>query len=203
MGLKIYHGKRTRSLRVVWMLEEMGLDYETSPVELMARQANAEFMSVSPQGTLPAFTDGGVTLTESMAIVEYLGRRYGPTPLIPDAHDPAFGGYLQFLHYGEATLAGPLNYLVRALLSAPDDQKSNWTLEDIKGVFAERIKRVGEALKSSPFVAGEAFTAADISVGYALYFANLLGLADCFPPEVTDYFARLQARPAFRRAAEK
>lgn len=70
-------------------------------------------------------------------------------------------------------------------------------------MFAERIKRVGEALKSSPFVAGEAFTAADISVGWALYFAYFLGLADCFPREVADYSARVQARPAFQRAAEK
>jgi len=203
MSLKVYHGKRTRSLRVVWMLEEMGLDYEISRADPPFQQANAEFMSVNPQGTLPAFTDGGVTLTESMAIVEYLGRRYGPTPLIPDTDDPTFAAYLQFVHYGEATLAGPLTYLVRALLSAPDDQKFNWTTEDIKAVFGERIKRVGEALKSGPFVAGEAFTAADISVGYVLYFANLLGLTERFSSGVGDYFARVQARPAFQRAEEK
>ena len=61
MSLKVYHGKRTRSLRVVWMLEEMGLDYEISRADPPFQQANAEFMSVNPQGTLPAFTDGGST----------------------------------------------------------------------------------------------------------------------------------------------
>ena len=96
-----------RGFRVVWLLEEMGLPYRLRPVDLLAGAENdPEFLAVNPAGFIPALRDGDVTMVESIAIMEYLIARYGPTSLAPAPHDPAFPLYQQFLHMGEASLAG-------------------------------------------------------------------------------------------------
>jgi glutathione S-transferase len=93
-----------RGFRVVWLLEEMGLAYRLRPVDLGAGVENdAEFLAVNPAGFIPAIQDGDVTMVESIAIMEYLMARHGPTPLAPEPHDPAFPMYQQFLHLGEAS----------------------------------------------------------------------------------------------------
>ena len=112
-----------RGFRVVWLLEEMGLTYRLRPVDLLAGVENdAEFLAVNPAGFIPAIQDGEVTMVESIAIMEYLMACYGPTPLAPGPHDPAFAAYQQFLHLGEAvsncqfkTLAASANKTQRLL----------------------------------------------------------------------------------------
>src|SRR5262245_37691473 len=95
-----------RGFRVVWLLEEMGLPYRLRPVDLLAGVENdPEFLDINPAGYIPALQDGDATMVESIAIMEVLLARYGPTPLAPEARDPAFPGYQQFLHLGEAGLA--------------------------------------------------------------------------------------------------
>jgi glutathione S-transferase len=94
-----------RGFRVVWLLEEMGIPYRLRPVDLLAGvEKDAEFLAVNPAGFIPAIQDGNVTMVESIAIMEYLMGRYGPTQLAPDPRDPAFPAYQQFLHLGEAGL---------------------------------------------------------------------------------------------------
>ncbi len=97
-----------RGFRVVWLLEEMGLAYRLRPVDLLAGVENdAEFLAINPAGFIPAIRDGDVTIVESVAIMEYLMARYGPTPLAPDPHDPAFPAYQQFSRArGRATELG-------------------------------------------------------------------------------------------------
>ena len=92
-----------RGFRVVWLLEEMELSYQLRPVDLLAGvEEDAEFLAINPAGFIPAIQDGDVTMVESIAIMEYLMARYGPTPLAPDPHDPAFPAYQQFLHLGRS-----------------------------------------------------------------------------------------------------
>src|SRR5690348_11808359 len=102
-----------RGLRVVWLLEEMGLPYTLRPVDLFKGAENdPEFIAVNPGGFIPALTDGDVTMVESIAIMEYLMARHGPTKLAPGASDPAFPLYQQFLHLGEAGLATAAYYVL-------------------------------------------------------------------------------------------
>ena len=94
-----------RGFRVVWLLEEMGLPYRLRRVDLLAGVENdPEFLAINPAGFIPALQDGDVVMVESIAIMEYLLARYGPTPLAPAAQDPSFPNYQQFLHLGEAGL---------------------------------------------------------------------------------------------------
>jgi glutathione S-transferase len=195
--MKTYHVPRTRSVRVLWMLEEMGLAYEA--VKISFPPTDPEFLALNPTGTLPLLIDGDVRLTESVAILQYLAARHGPTPLGVAPEEAGFPDYLQFLEVGEATLAAPLTSLVRTRFMAPDDQKANWTVESSKSVFVDRVRLVADQLESHAYMAADRFTAADISVGYALGFGAGLGLAGGYTPAVTDYWRRLQERPAYQR----
>jgi glutathione S-transferase len=180
------------------MLEEMGLAYEAVKTSLPL--TDPELLAANPTATLPLFLDGDVRLTESIAILQYLAARHGPTSLAVGPQEPGFPDYLQFLEVGEATLATPLTSLVRTRFMAPDDQKANWTVENSKAVFVNRVQLVAEQLKTHEFMAADRFTAADISVGYALGFGEGLGLAEGYAPSVTDYWRGLQERPAHQRA---
>ena len=197
--IKIYHSPKTRSLRAIWMLEEMGLPYEAVPMPFPAAGDRA-YRQINPLGTLPAMVDGPAVITESVGIVDYLARRYGPTPLAPEPDDPTFAAYIQFLHLGEGGLSGPLTYLLRARFMAPPEAQSNWSLDDIRKTFARRLRLVTRALADGHYMAGEAFTAADISVGYALLMGRWIGAGDGYDEATQAYVERITTRPAYLRA---
>lgn len=191
-----------RGFRVAWLLEEMGLPYRLRPVDMLAGVENdPEFLAINPAGFIPALQDGDALLVESIAIMEYLIGRYGPTPLAPAPHDPGFAAYLQFLHLGEAGLAASMYFVVVSQMLAPEDERDNWGARKALEVFESRLGLVTRQLARSPYLAGDAFTAADISVTYALEFAQrtigfTLGEAE------RAYVARTTARDAYARAME-
>jgi glutathione S-transferase len=191
-----------RGFRVVWLLEEMGLAYRLRPVDLLAGvEKDTEFLAINPAGFIPAIQDGDITMVESIAIMEYLMARYGPTPLAPDPRDPAFPAYQQFLHLGEAGLAASAYFVVGARKFAPERERQNWSACQALSVFESRLTLVTRQLARTPYLAGAAFTAADISVTYALELAQIsadipLGEAE------QSYLARTHARPGYQRAME-
>jgi glutathione S-transferase len=191
-----------RGFRVVWLLEEMGLAYQLRPVDLLAGvEEDTEFLAVNPAGFIPAIRDGDVTMVESIAIMEYLMARYGPTPLAPYPHDPAFPAYQQFLHLGEAGLAASVYFVVVSRNLAPVAERQNWGAGKALEVFESRLGLVTRQLARSPYLAGDTFTAADISVTYALEFAQRSGAAALGKAE-RAYVARTSGRAAYKRAME-
>ena len=191
-----------RGFRVVWLLEEMGLAYRLRPVDLLAGVENdPEFLAVNPAGFIPAIQDGEVTMVESIAIMEYLMARYGPTPLAPAPHDPAFPAYQQFLHLGEAGLAASIYFVVGARNIAPETERQNWSAGQAQQVFDSRLGLVTRQLARSPYLAGDTFTAADISVTYALGLAKRAGGVVLGQAEQA-YLARVRGREAYKRAME-
>jgi glutathione S-transferase len=189
-----------RGFRVVWLLEEMGLPYRLRPVDMLAGVENdPEYLAINPAGFIPAIQDGDATMVESIAIMEYLMARYGPTPLAPDPRDPAFPAYQQFLHLGEAGLAASMYFVVVARILAPEAERQNWGTRKALEVFEGRLGLVTRQLARTPYLAGETFTAADISVTYALQFAERAG--DFVLGEAEQsYVARTTGREAYRRA---
>ena len=191
-----------RGFRVVWLLEEMGLAYRLRPVDLLAGvEDDKEFLAVNPAGFIPAIQDGDVTMVESIAIMEYLMARYGPTPLAPRPHDPAFPAYQQFLHLGEAGLAASIYFVVGARNFAPEAERRNWSAGQAQEVFESRLGLVTRQLARSPYLAGNTFTAADISVTYALELARRSGGVALGDAEQA-YVARASGREAYKRAME-
>jgi glutathione S-transferase len=191
-----------RGFRVVWLLEEMGIPYRLRPVDLLAGvEKDTEFLAINPAGFIPAIQDGNVTMVESIAIMEYLMARYGPTRLAPDPRDPAFPAYQQFLHLGEAGLAASIYFVVGARNFAPQAQRQNWSAAQAQGVFDSRLGLVTRQLARSAYLAGETFTAADISVTYALELAQRAGGVTLGEAE-RAYVARTSGREAYKRAME-
>jgi len=189
----------SRSLRVTWLLEEMGLKYRLRPVDLLAAGQDAEFLAVNPAGFIPAIQDGEVTMVESIAIMEYIMARYGPTSLAPGAKDPSFPAYQQFLHLGEAGLAASLYIVAVSRNVAPEAERRHSGAEQALEIFESRLQLVTQQLARSPYLAGEAFTAADISVCYAFAWGTKYGGITLGEAE-QDYLTRMSGRVAYRRA---
>lgn len=197
--LKIFHAPRTRSLRVVWLCEEMGVPYEVSLVEF-GKKSRA-FVAANPSGTLPTIVDGDAVLTESVAILQYICGRYGPTLFAVGPEAPNYADYLQALVLGEAGLAAPLNAMVGCRFYGKPEDLETFPVKVITEGFLRRLKLVDRQLAKGLYMAGDAFTAADISVSYAIGIGLWLDLGDGISTPVKDYHRRMTERPAYQRAA--
>ena len=200
--ITVFGGQTSRSIRVVWLMEEMGLEYRLRQVDMLAETQDPEFLAINPADFIPAMVDGDVTMVESIAIMEYLMGRYGPTPLAPAPSDAAFPAYQQFLHLGEAGLATLMMPVVVSRFLAPETERENWGARWALECVKKRLKLVARQLARAPYMAGEAFTAADISVTYALLLGRnhggiVLGEAE------EAYLARTTGREAYKRAMER
>jgi len=202
--ITVYGSFPSRSLRVIWALEELGLEYQMRPVDLRQRMEDAEFMAINPAGFLPAMQDGDIKMVDSIAMIEYLIARYDSGGILaPKPDDPRFALYQQFLHIGESGLAAFLNVIVGSRFLAPEAEKDNFGARMAERMFDSRLALVTRQLGQAPMMAGDIFTAADISVVYGLGMAERLGLAHKFGSEIADYRTRMFARPAFERASAK
>jgi glutathione S-transferase len=198
----VYHAPRSRSVRVLWALEELGLDYETRPAAIF--DPSEEFAGVNPSLTSPTLVDDGAVIVESGAILQYLAARHGPTPLEVKPEEEGFADYLQFLWLGEAGLAAPLNALIGTKFMGPEDDKRNFTTGVVVAGFLKRMKLVEARLAGDrPFLAADRFTLADISVGWTLGLPDFLDLGHKVSDTAKAYRARLTERPAFQRAAAR
>jgi glutathione S-transferase len=199
--IELWHMPRTRSLRVLWALEELELEYQLHAASFM--QPTAEFLEINPACTLPVLRDGEAVLTESIAILQFLAGRYGPTPLAVGPDEPGYADYLQFLVLGEAGLSAPLNALIGTKFMAPADQQRNFTTGVIVTGFSNRLKLVEKQLADGrEFVAADRFTLADISVAWSVGLAKGgLQLGDRMAQSLHQHYDRMTARPAYQRAA--
>jgi glutathione S-transferase len=160
---------------------------------------DTEFMAVNPAGYIPALVDGEATMVESIAIMEYLIARYAPTSVAPVPADPEFPTYQQFLHLGEAGLMMPM-YLARlSRVLAPEHERNDWSARNAIEIFKSRLVLVARQLARSPYLAGDTFTAADISVGYSLMWVKRCKLFDFGKIELA-YIERLESRDGYQRA---
>jgi len=196
--ITLFHAPRTRSQKVMWLLEEMGVAYEVRPVDFMHRDADAEFMQVNPGGFLPVMRDGDTVMFESHAIMEYVATRYGPTPLVPGPTDPDYATYLQYFHFGEASLIAPLVIIPYTRFFAPPEHRDNYGLEIAREIFRRRLPLVEQRLAQAPYMAGDRFTAADIAVAYALGLGKAFKAIETYSEALADYMQRVEARPGYQ-----
>jgi glutathione S-transferase len=200
--ITLYHCMAARSFRPLWALEELGLSYELKMLPFPPRLFAREYLALNPLGTIPLLIDGDTRMTESAAIVQYLVTRHGPTPLAVGIDEPDFGAYLNWLHFGEATLTFPQTLVLRYSKLEPDERRNPQVAADYAKWFFGRLRAVEAAVSNSTVLCAGRFTAADISVGYALLLAERIGLAKDFTPAVAAYWQRLQQRDGFCRAVK-
>ena len=201
--ITLYHCMDARSFRPLWTLEEMGLPYALKMLSFPPRVATPGYLDVNPLGTIPLLIDGPVRMTESAAICHYLVTRHGPTDLAVTPDDDEYGAFLNALHFGEATLTFPLTIVLRYGRFEDDANHLPQAAADYSRWFLSRLRALTRMVEARPYVCGDRFTVADISIAYALLLACKLGLDQRFSPPVADYWSRLQARDGYRRAAAR
>lgn len=198
--ITLHHCINARSFRSLWMLEEIGLPYELKMWPFPPRARDKRYFEVNPLGTVPTLIDGESRLTESAATCQYLAARHSPRQLDVAVDEPDYAAYLNYLHHGEATLTFPQTLVLRYAHFEPPERRQPQVADDYAKWFLARLKPLGPRLAMREHLCADRFTAADVSVGYALQLAERLRLAGGFPPEVAAYWQRLRARPAFARA---
>lgn len=204
--ITIYHVPRTRSARVIWLCEELGLPYEVVPVDFSPEyRKSAEWRRLNPIGKVPALTDvdtdgSPFTMIESGAMVHYILERYGEGRLQPPAGSPKSALFLQWSWFAEASLARPLGDMVHHRILKPEPERIPAVVEDGRERAEICLDAVEAALEDRDYLLGSELSVADIMMGYSLALAQRLGVLDDRYPRLVTYMGRLEARPGFQIA---
>jgi glutathione S-transferase len=214
--ITVHHLNNSRSQRVLWLLEELGVPYEVKRYErdTATMRAPASLRAVHPLGKSPVITDEGHVMAESGAIIDYLVERHGQGRLVPPPGTEARRRYTYWLHYAEGSAMPPL--LIKLVLSRIKSAPMPFFARPIAraivdraldGFVAPQIKLhldyIESELAGRPWLTGADFTAADIQMSFPLEAAAARGGLDETRPKAMDFLRRAQARPAYRRALER
>ena len=197
--LTVYHLNESRSVRVLWLLEELDVPYEIVRFQRDAtRRAPAELAEIHPLGKSPVIRDGELVLAESGAIVEYLVERHGGGRLAPRPETAAWGLYLQWLHFAEGSAMFPLLVELFTGMGLIPGGMDGMLGGFVKAELAKQLAYIERELGEKEYLLG-AFTAADVMMGFPVDLAERQGhLAG--RPRLLAWLARLRARPAYLRA---
>jgi len=214
--ITVHHLNNSRSQRVLWLLEELGLPYEIKHYQRDAKTmlAPPELRAVHPLGKSPVITDGALTVAESGAIIEYLVDRYGAGRLKPAADSPAALRYRYWMHYAEGSAMPPL--LMKLIFNRIESGPMPFFIKPIAKGIAAKVKSsfiqpqidahmnfIEAELAASGWFAGAEFTAADVQMSFPLEAAAQRGGASAKQPRISAFLQRIHARPAYQRALER
>jgi len=170
--MKLWHCHNARSLRPLWAMEEMGLEYELEVLPFPPRYFKKEFLDENVLGTVPFFKDGAVT-------------------------HPQYGDYLNWLHHSDATLTFPQTIVLRYTKLEPEERRQPQVAQDYRKWFLARLRRLDAHIDTRQYLCDNRFTIADIAVAYALFLGKSQGFYDDYSPQVKSYLDGLMQRPAF------
>ncbi len=199
--ITLYHSPGSRSVRVRWLLEELGLDHRIETLSFTdGSMQSPAYLAKNPLGKVPTLEDDGVVLFESGAIVEYLLERYAKGRLAPAPGSPERPAFLQWLHWSEATFMPPVGEIAQHSFMRPEAERIPAVVADARKRLTRLLDVVEKELASRDTLLPSGFSAADIMLGYALQLAKMLGQLPEDHPRTNAYLARLAARPAFQKA---
>jgi len=196
--IKVHHLNNSRSQRILWLLEELGLPYEIVRYQRdpVTNLAPPELKQIHPLGKSPVITDGDLVIAESGAIIEYLLRKYGGGRLAPAENSVDYIRYSQWMHFAEGSAMIPLLlglYVGRlGAAGAP-------LLPRISSEIANHLGYMNNAIAPGGYLVGAEFSAADVQCSFILETTKTKGTLKDYP-NLLDLLARLQARPAYQRA---
>lgn len=199
--LKIYHAKNTRSVRIVWLVEELGLPYQIKSMEFSPKDLlSEEYLELNPLGQVPTLEEDGMVLTESGAIAQYILAKFGNGRLEPKPGTRDHATYLYWFHFAEAGMMPSIGAIAQHAYIRPEGERIPKVLEESQQKAIKMLGLIEKSLAGKTWITGNEFTAADIMLGYDLLLAKLFGMLTDALPNTSAYFARLAARPAFAKA---
>ena len=214
--LTVHHLNNSRSQRILWLMEELGLEYEIKRYERdkTTMRAPASLRTVHPLGKSPVITEGDVTVAESGAIIEYLIERHGGGRFVPAAGTPDRLRYTYWLHFAEGTAmpplvmklvfnrieTGPMPFFIR-----PIAKKISATVKNtfINPELAQQLNYMETEIAKTGWFAGPEFGAADVQMSFPLEAAASRGGLNASHPKLMDFLKRIHARPAYQRALKR
>lgn len=192
--IKIYHVPRTRGIRAIWALEELGLPYEVEIIDFGAEfRASPAWRSKNPTGKVPAMEDDDFTMFESGAMVQYLLDKYGHGQLQPEIGTQDHARYLQWSWFAESTFARPLGEIVNHRRAIPQESQSEIAILEMQDRAHTCLAAVDQHMTSNSYLLGDAFSAADIMMGYSLYICDQLAPTNQYK-HAERYWQKLQTR---------
>jgi len=197
----VHHLNDSRSQRILWLLEELGLSYQIERYQRDAqtRLAPPELKAVHPLGKSPVITDDGRVIHESGAIIDYLIRRHGRGSLQPSPETPAYDDYVQWLHYAEGSAMLPM--LLNLYASRLGEAKAP-LMPRIDSEIANHLGYIDGALKGRQYLLGSELTGADIQMSFVGEIAGAFGKRAAYV-NLDAWVKRLHARPAYKAAIER
>ena len=212
----VHHLNNSRSQRILWLLEELGLDYEIRKYQRDPKTmlAPPELRAIHPLGKSPVITEGDATVAESGAIIEFLLERHGDGRFVPAAGTPDKLRYTYFLHYAEGSAmtpllmklvfdrieTGPMPFFVKPIARGIAQKvKASYILPQIK----QHLDYLEAELGKAKWFAGDVFSAADIQLSFVLEAASARGGLGEKYPKLAAFVKRIHARPAYKRALER
>ncbi len=200
--LKLHHAPNSRAGRIVWLLEELGLEYELNRMEFHPRALKSdEHRARHPLGRVPVLEDGDVMLYESGAIVEYIIARHSDGKLKPAVESPLFPEYLQWFHYCEGMVMPPVNTVVVQTILLPPERRSEEALGQARRLLTKALAPVNDALEGREYMIGD-LSGADFMIGHASFMSRRIGCVTEDVPHLHAYIDRLEARPAFQKGIQ-
>lgn len=203
MSLTLYGYPNTRALRVTWLLEELGLDYDYKYVDLLKAEAREpEFLEINPAGKLPALkTEGGV-ITESLAIMNYLCALRPEAELIPNLSPFRRAQYDQWCSFALTELEQPMWSISKHKFALPKAHRFSEAIPSFEYEFQVALDLLSRGLGSNDYILGDQFSAADILLGHSLFWG--VSFKQKIQQEnINAYIGRLGVRPALNLAMEK
>lgn len=199
----LYGAPGSRSLRVAWMLEELQLDYDYQRVALMKGEGRSEhYLAINPGGKVPALQDGEITLTESAAIVTWLGDKHRARDLVPEPGSPERGRYDQWCHFAMSELEQPLWTIGKHTFAIPEQYRVKEIFPTAEWEFQCALGLLSKALQDRRYILGDQFSAADILLAQTLLWADAFK-QPLEAPGIREYMDRTTDRPALQRAKQK
>ena len=198
--MKIHHAPNSRSVRALWLFNELDLPYELEIYPLGDKSMRTpEYLKVHPLGRVPALEDGDLTIFESGAIVQYVLDKYGDGRMVPAARSTDYPTYLQWLHYAEGMIMPQVNIIVVETIFLPEERRNQINVDRATKLLTRMLTAVDMHLQDRDFLAGE-FSGADIMTGHACIVSGRLGADISDKPNIAAYIDRLEARPALQKA---
>ncbi|SOE93908.1 glutathione S-transferase [Burkholderia sp. D7] len=199
--IEVHHLNESRSRRITWLLEELGLDYTVHAYQRnpQTRLAPPELEKIHPLGKAPVIRDGGEVIFESGAIIEYLVRKYGNGRLAPASDSRDYNRYLQFLHYAEGSAMLPL--MLKLYTSRLGDGAAPLQPR-IESEMQRHLGFLNSELAGRDYFIGDELTGADVQLSFAVQMAVKFCGEDAYP-NLTAFVRRIEARDAYQRAIEK
>lgn len=198
--LKLHFTPTSRAVRIAWLLEELGLDYELNKMEFHPKHLKSdEHRARHPLGRVPVLDDGDIQIWESGAIVDYILERHKNGGLKPAVDDERFPKYLQWFHYCEGMVMPPVNTIVVHTLLLPPDRQDPTALAQAQKLLKRAWQPVNDDLGDKDYLIGD-FSGADIMLGHACIMSKRLGCVNEEMPALLAYIDRLEARPAWIKA---